>query len=787
MKRNWGIFWAIAAFGGIAALIGTVRIPSESRSAFLFGLSKSKLALCAGIICLALFCATAAAASFKSEKGCRRLRSAGGIAAYVLMSTLVVGKILLSPPVGRTAFERALSERLTPLAYWGAGFILLYFLFSLPHVLRRYRFRAVDLIIPLSFLVMGGAMLFALHTGIGLTPISGTFYRQGVSLLEGHLVVPLLVLLPLLPLYLLLRKSCGKYVTPLVPVLVWAAAVYFWQTTAFEGRSYFVPALRAPNYNFYPASDAENYDLLAQSILIGNGFRNGLTVVRPLYAAFLALLHTFFGNDYMRVTNAQIMVLALIPAFVYLIGCELKHPCGGLLAAAWVILREIYSIRVTPLVQVSNSRLFMSDLPTALLICLVIYCGLKWLRSPRKTLWSLLSGGAVGTAMLLRTQCLVLIPALWLFILCSGKPFRKALKHILLSFAGMALVFVPWTLYGIAFPNTTVNADVSESQYLVKLYRTAVDETDPGIGLPELILAHPVEVVQAVGAHFLNNEISSLLVLPVRDEPAAEAEALFYDDSLFWYRENASATIRGHKPLIALYLLVIGIGIASAVRRVGRAGWYPLLVHVCYNAGNAFALNSGFRFILPVDWVLMFYFAFGCECLLTGLCGIFLNLNGTDKTEEKLPERRTKLLPAAVLLFAVGLILPFCDCCIPYRYSDDTEDELMTEWLALSPNAESILAEYTEEDGLVLLKGRAIYPRFYKAGEGDSGGSSSAKRGLDDDRMVWMLVNRGVFVLNQTLKPASDVEMPVTDPMDVIAAGIVMDDYIEVLDMTELR
>lgn len=786
MKRNCGIFWTSAAFGGMAALIGTVRIPSESRSAFLFGLSKSKLALCAGIVCLALFCAAAAAASFKSEKACRRLRSAGGIAAYGLMCVLVVGKILLSPPVGRTAFERALSERLTPLAYWSAGFILLYFLFSLPNVLRRYQFRAVDLIIPLSFLVMGGAVLFALRTGIGLIPISGTFYRQGVSLLEGHLVAPLLVLLPLFPLYLLLRKSCAKYVTPLVPVLVWAAAVYFWQTTAFEGRSYFVPALRAPNYNFYPASDAENYDLLAQSILIGNGFRNGLTVVRPLYAAFLALLHALFGNDYMRVTNAQIVVLALIPAFVYLIGRELKHPCGGLLAAAWVILREIYSIRVTPLVQVSNSRLFMSDLPTALLVCVVIFCGLKWSRSPRKTLWALLSGGAVGTAMLLRTQCLVLIPALWLLMLCSAKRFPNILKHILLSFAGMALVFVPWTVYGIAFPNTTVDENVSESQYLVKLYRNAAGETDPALGLPELIISHPAEVVQAVGAHFLNNEISSLLVLPVRDEPAAEAEALFYDDSLFWYRENASDTIRGHQPLIALYILLIGIGIASALRRVGRAGLYPLLVHVCYNAGNALALNSGFRFILPVDWVLMFYFACGCECLLTGLCGIFLNLNRAGEAKEKLPERCTKLLPAAALLFVVGFILPFCDCGIPYRYGDEDADELLTEWIALSPNAESILAEYAEDE-IVLLNGRAIYPRFYKAGEGDSGGSSSAKRGPGKDRMVWMLVNRGVFVLNRTLEPGFDVGTPVTDPMDVIAVGIAMEDYIEVLDMTEIR
>ena len=35
-----------------------------------------------------------------------------------------------------------------------------------------------------------------------------------------------------------------------------------------------------------------------RSILIGDGFRNGMGVVRPFYAAFLALLHAIAGNNY---------------------------------------------------------------------------------------------------------------------------------------------------------------------------------------------------------------------------------------------------------------------------------------------------------------------------------------------------------------------------------------------------------------------------------------------------------------------------------------------------------
>ena len=139
-----------------------------------------------------------------------------------------------------------------------------------------------------------------------------------------------------------------------------------------------------------------------------------------------------------------------------------------------------------------------------------------------------------------------------------------------------------------------------------------------------------------------------------------------------------------------------------------------------------------------------------------------------------------------MVLLVIGLILPFCDRCIPYRYGDETNEELLAEWQSVSSNADAVLAEYSADE-LVLLKGRAMYPRFYKANEGDSGGSSVAKRGLDEDRMVWMFMNRSIYVLNQTLEPGADVETPIADPMDVIVAGIKVEDYIEVLDMAEVR
>lgn len=808
MKKLWGIFWTIMTLLGGYALWTTRQLPSESKNIFLLGMSKSKLALCGGMAALILICLIGAIFSFTGKKNGFSTGKAAGISAYILLFGLIAARIFLLPPVGRTSLERSLLERLTPLIYWGCVFTLLAALVLLIqkfHEICSFQTSSVSALVwgAVVLLFMAGAVILSLRTGIGLDAISGTFYRQGVSLLEGHLIVPLLFLYLLLPLFMGLGpKTSGKrsetILTVLSVILVWAAAVWLWQTTQFEGRSYFAPALRPPNYNYYPASDAENYDLLAQSLLLGNGFRNGMTVVRPLYAAFLALLHTIFGNDYMQLTNGQILLLALIPVIVFLIGKHLRFTAAGLVAAAWVIWREIYSIRVTPLVQVSNSRLLMSDLPTLLMIALTVLFIVKWYRFDKEPLYALLCGGMIGTAMLLRTQCFVLIPAMFLLFICSSKKPAKKWFSILISILGFVIVFGPWTVWGRIHPNTTANADVSEGQYLQQLYRNAAGETDANAGLWQVIKAHPAETMQAVGSHFLNNELSSLLILPVRLIKPEEADRLFYEGDLFWYRENARSTIEENIPLICIYISVIIFGIIAVIRKNSFAGMVPLVIHLVYNLGNAFAMTSGWRFILPSDWIMLLYFAFGTAATLEFTARLFLFDFSLPKPALSDPDTETRteqphtvsgwaFTGALLLLALIGSVLPLCEIVIPQRFVPKTQAQLEVEWIRSSEGPALDLSKYSGEQ-IIYLEGRAFYPRFYKAGEGDSGGSSSAKRDLDYDRLVWMFHDQGVRVLccplteEQVRKISAE---PLPDPMDVLVAGIQRDDYIEVLDMKQ--
>ena len=809
MKRIWGIFWTIIVLTGGYALWTVLQLPSESKNAVWIGLSAGKLVLCGIMAGLILTALAGAVLSFINRDNIFSSGKAAGIMSFFITFAMILGVIFLTPPVGKTAYERSLLERLTPLAYWGLVFVSLSVILLIIQKfswLKEYQTGAVSALLWGLIILAAAALILtsALYTGVGIDPISGTFYRQGVSLLEGHLIVPLLFLYPLLPLMTIIsRKFSGKKVLPVLAFLcgiaIWCAAVWLWQTTVFEGRSYFAPALRLPNNNFYPASDAENYDLLAQSILLGNGFRNGMTVVRPLYAAFLALLHFIFGNDYMKVTNGQILLLALIPVLIFLIGKYLRHPAAGLVVAAWVIWREIYSIRLTPLVQVSNSRLLMSDLPTFLMTALVILCTVKWIHSEKNAAFSLLCGGMIGTAMLLRTQCFVLIPVLWLVFICSAKKSPAKWISFLMSLIGIAVVFVPWTVWGIIHPNTTVNAEVSEGQYLISLYRTASGETDPDADLWKIIKDHPGETAKSVAAHFINNEISSLLILPVRLTKPEETDQLFYEPDLFWYRENARETIENNIFMIVVYLVLITMGVISACRRNGSGGVIPLLFHLAYNLGNALALTSGFRFILPSDWVFLFYFGMGCAALLEFLNRVFLfdrqdHMEKTEKIDTAAVYAETKgggqgwaVVCSFFLLALIGSILPLCDAAIPRRFTARTSAELEAEWNSAAEGSID-LSGYRNEN-IVYLEGRAFYPRYYKAGEGDSGGSSSAKREMNKDRMVWMFHDDRVHVLSCPLTgdqiPAmTQTEIP--DPMDVLVVGIQRDDYVEVLQMRRI-
>lgn len=822
VSKKWFWFWLVNVFEGIASVLMIFQTASEAESAVLFGLSPLRIGLVLGLLFLIGLCLRFAKNSLTEQdvsnsiKDNRRIKMVG-LVGLLLGYIVVLVLIFLQPPFGITAFSKSLFTRLMPILVWGGLFsvesiFFIWFFTSKENLKNKINRNQTTLIwSAISGILIIFLIAFALRTGLGLHIISGTFYRQGVSILEGHLIFPLLILFPIIGLItflqsrLLKKKAISeknqKNFIRLTGLIIWLIASVVWIRTPFEGRSYFLPALRPPNYNFYPSSDAEYYDMFAQSILIGDGFRNGMGVVRPFYAAFLALLHAIAGNNYLSVMNLQIIALALFPVAVYRIGTLLHFPISGILAAWWVILREVYSIELTPVVQVSNSRLMMSDLPTALIVSWLMVALIHWYQAneKRQSLFAIITGGLCGIAVHVRTQSAAFIPIVLLFLLISYSIEKRLNLHAIKSFGifliTILILILPWNVWNQIHPNPTVGSSNSEANYLYSLYAHAANADQSGGDLNtgishnviELILNYPLPILQSFTAHFMNNELSSLLILPVRTEPVTDSQQWFQDRSVFWYRESSENAIRQNKLLLFVYILIISIGFGSAIRRASWAGAVPFLLHLTYSFGTAFAMTSGFRFILPVDWVTLIYFAIGCVVIMRfPFIHIYEMTDRPALTHKAITEefpKRSLSICLSFIIVLLGLVLPLCDMAIPKRFNSSlSSEELLNRWIEMAPENEHLaiqkqLSQKIKNGQLEILEGRAVYPRIYAAHTGDSGGNSSIKVNADYDRLVWMLLNGRVSVISLPVVK-EDFDQPIPDPQDVIVIGEKKKDYL---------
>ncbi len=771
--HRWLRTWLLAAAFGALLAIGLVFAQPSQDSALLLGLSAARWALVGVLLALAAASAglarspgwLARLATALARPGLLNVLLATALVVFVLALYLVLFSLHITD-----AFAQARLLRLLPLSAWlawaSAAALLLW-----PRLRSAASWAAERGVLRAAapaFAVMLVVVTLMAFTGLGLTPDRTGWDTPGAPLLNTQVLLAWLVAVCLAGLGFWAARRFGWRMTRLdvvIAIALWLAAVLLWSAQPLR-PTHFSPGPGAPNWEVYPNSDAATVDIAAQSFLTGNRLSD--IIEKPLYGIFLVGLHAIAGQDYGAVVNTQILFLALFPVALYFIGAQLHHRFSGILIALLVILRELNTLALSNHILVSHSKLLMTDLPTALGLAALTLLALYWLQrklySPRA---ALAMGAALGLLLLLRSQTLIYLPFLLLLVVVripgswrSPAAWRTRATLAGLVLLGFVLAAVPWMVRNGIRTGEFGYSQPYQALYMARQYSLTPEEGDPGFDVEttsvdqyvalgfarvrQFVLQHPGEVTRFITAHFLHNEVASFLALPARFDltgrlvefynlrpywPGREAQLwaeccsldAYIDTTPYWAGWDGVIPPDLAWPL-ALNMALVAIGIGAAWRKLGWLALIPLGIHLLYSASTALARVSGWRLILPADWVLILFYALGIgQVSLWAARYLFgFSANTPALQPASKPTRlalNRGLLWAVALALLAGSFIPVAELLVPDRYASLDAAAALQRLQASPVVAASGLdpAAFLAQPGARLYWGRALYPRHQTA------------------------------------------------------------------------
>jgi hypothetical protein len=770
-------------------------IPSDLKGSILFGFSPMRLLLL-GILLVLMTISFFLVLSNNHPKRRKLLwqkidyhvKEFSIIRGLSLIAFSIALSFLIFFPYFNSGLYLPYYQRLQPLAVW-------FFCFSLESPLaisyylksKNKTASGPDLqtikVAFFIFIFMLFLWIFIATTGVGITRDPSYWDdHHPVPLLEGQLLIVAFGAAFLLLGYLFIQKFVLQKIKTTVAfkpilwmdvvlfLLIWLSAFLLWSNQPIP-NSYFTPPVRPPNYEVYPFSDASLYDSNAQSILLGEIKSNSRVIIRPLFSIFLAGLHSLGGQNYSRIILLQTILLAMIPSVLYIIGKKTSSRLAGLSLGVFIILLELNRLKVASLVTTSNTKLLMTELPTTLILAVLI---LGILIFSKKTtffrIYPLYIGVIFGLLVLLRSQTLFLFPiivGIFIFILYKNK--KRILEAVGLLTLAVLLVITPLILRNWQLTGKLAIEDPNATQLVIQLYQNDKNQTGSesqenmnGEEPPDLfgaminfILRNPGEYIGFVGNNFLHNEILSIFTLPVRPFPIQDLNQFINPVDLFWVN-NKNINYRTMS-LLLVFLAIICIGIASAYSQNKFIGLIPLVFHLAYNFSSALSRFSGWRFIMPVNWILLLYFSIGLIQLVK-LFLVFFGFSQKGITSSLIIEQNSEVLdsnknqfPTIGLIGGIsvaiilGLSILATMTFIPSRYANQNRGELIQDltknpaWKDSLSKKEGIL-DLLNSKNVFIEKGMAFYPRFYNAGDGEPTRSASAYQTREFPRLVFLLI-----------------------------------------------
>jgi hypothetical protein len=409
----------------------------------------------------------------------------------------------------------------------------------------------------------------------------------------------------------------------------------------------------------------------------------------------------------------QTLILALFPVILYLIGIDLDLPLAGFLAALFVILRELNSIQAMDYANVSNSKLLLSEPFTTLLVCLFTYVTIRWIKGRFFRIPAgMILGGLIGLMSLVRIQSLVLFPLI--IIIACVVYFRRW------KYCGQFILFFLPAAVCIILPTIMRSGSISGYYWLEQpLY---VNRLRDFYGQSGSLLTSIIENIMYIIHHFMRNTISSFLIFPLRFSQVNNISQLFRIGDPFWSELPSGLTIHNIF-FILLNMAIISHGCSTIWRKNRIFLVFLFLLYILYNLSSSFFRLSGWRYVLPIDWVFIFFYCIG----LAGLLQHFLHSPHQAPAHEELvlandkPAQKVFLKYAGIWLFMLFLssIIPLREIFISKSFHQQSKAEICQEVISDSTFMNSgvevtSFMDYCVSEDTQVLKGLAFYPRFIK-------------------------------------------------------------------------